>query len=141
MDKYLNNDLFHPRYLFHGSSILLNNLEPKQSHDLDNNPENEANAVFLTSSFIIASAYAFKEYGNLSVEYIPDENKINIEFDNINIDDEVEGYIYVVPYNEKYEHHGRSSQYKFFENITPIDTIKIKFGDFKKYYSINTKIR
>ena len=57
--------------------------------------------------------------------------------DNVNIDDELESYIYVFNYNDSYTHVDRSIQYKCHENVTPIDVIKIKFKDFKKYYIIN----
>ena len=58
---YLNNSLFNPRYLFHGSPKLLEIIEMRQAYDSCANYENEDYAVFLTSSFIIASAYAFKD--------------------------------------------------------------------------------
>lgn len=57
--------------------------------------------------------------------------------DNIKINDEIEGYIYVFPFNDKYARSGRSIQYKNYENIKPIDTMKIKFSNFKYYYIIN----
>lgn len=151
MDKYFNNDLTNPRYLFHGSPKLLGNIEQRQAHDSNGNKDNEDFAVFLTSSFIIASAYAFKDRikelsdgldWNFDIGYDADNDEVNIKFENVNIDDNIEGYIYVVPFNENYEHHGRSIQYKCHENIIPIDVIKIRFADFKKYYSIeNEKTR
>lgn len=151
MDKYFNNDLTNPRYLFHGSPKLLGNIEQRQAHDSNGNKDNEDFAVFLTSSFIIASAYAFKDRikelsdgldWNFDIGYDADNDEVNIKFENVNIDDDIEGYIYIVPFNENYEHHGRSIQYKCHENIIPIDVIKIRFADFKKYYSIgNEKTR
>ena len=53
--------------------------------------------------------------------------------------DDLEGYIYVFSFNENYEHHDRSIQYKCHENLKPIDIVKIRFIDFKEYYMINTK--
>lgn len=146
MDVYLNNNLEKPTYLFHGSPKLLDEIEQRQSHDSNGNNENEDFAVFLTSSFIIASAYAFKDKikelsegleWNFEIGYNPDDDNFNIVFENIIVDDDLEGYIYVFPYDEKYEHHGRSVQYKCHDNIRPIDVVKIKFSDFKKYYLIN----
>lgn len=57
--------------------------------------------------------------------------------DNVNIDDELEGYVYVFNYNDSYIHVDRSIQYKCHENVAPIDVIRVKFKDFKKYYIIN----
>ena len=146
MGNYFNNDLNHPTYLFHGSPKLLDVIEQRQAHDSHGNIENEDFAVFLTSSFIIASAYAFKDSikelsqgldWNFEIGYDADRDDVIIEFENVNIDDDMEGYIYIFPFNESYEHHGRSIQYKCYKNIVPIDVVKISFADFKNYYSIN----
>lgn len=151
MDNYLSNDLSNPTYLFHGSPIYLDTIEQRQAHDSNGNVENEDFAVFLTSSFIIASAYAFKDKikelsnglnWNFDIGYDSDNNEVNIKFENVKIDDDIEGFIYVFPYSDNYEHHGRSIQYKCYENIKPVDVVKVRFEDFKKYYKIkNTKTR
>ena len=147
MDIYLSNDLSHPTYLFHGSPKLLDIIEQRQSHDSKGNIENEDFAVFLTSSFIIASAYAFKDKikelstgldWNFEIGYDIDNNEVDINFENVNIDDDIEGFIYVFPFSKNYEHHGRSIQYKCHENIKPVAVIKVKFKDFKKYYRISS---
>lgn len=151
MDDYFNNDLANPMFLFHGSPILLNTIEQRQAHDSNGNAENKDFAVFLTSSFIIASAYAFKDKikelsdgleWNFEIGYDSDNDEVDIKFENVNIDDNIEGFIYVFPFSEKYDHQGKSTQYKCHENIKPIDVVKVKFVDFKKYYQIyNQKIR
>lgn len=151
MINYLSNDLQKPIYLFHGSPRLLDTIEQRQAHDSNGNAENEDFAVFLTSSFIIASAYAFKDRikelsdgldWNFDIGYDVDNNEVNIKFENVNIDDDIEGYIYVFPFDENYEHHGRSIQYKCHENIKPVDVVKVKFADFRRYYQIdNQKVR
>ena len=151
INNYLSNDLTKPKYLFHGSPKLLNTIEQRQAHDSNGNAENEDFAVFLTSSYIIASAYAFKDRlkelsdgldWNFEIGYDLDRDEVKIKFKNVNIDDDLEGFIYVFPFSEKYEHNERSSQYKCYENIKPIDVVKVKFVDFKKYYQINNqKIR
>ena len=51
IEKYLNQDLSNPKYLFHGTSCELEKLEPRQSFDYKNK-SNEDNAIFLTSWFI-----------------------------------------------------------------------------------------
>ena len=148
MVRYVNNDLSCPQYLFHGSPKLLEVIEQRQASDSDGNKNNEDYAVFLTSSFIIASAYAFKDKikelsegldWNFEIGYNPDKNEVEILFENVNVNDDIEGYIYVVPFNEKYEHYGRSIQYKCHNDIIPLDVIKIRFEDFKEYYTINNK--
>ena len=63
--------------------------------------------------------------------------EIFVIMDNVNVDDELEGYIYVFDYDDSYTHEGRSIQYKCHKNVVPIDVVSIKFKDFKKYYSIN----
>ena len=147
MDAYLNNDLANPTYLFHGSPKLLDTIEQRQAYDSNGNVENEDYAVFLTSSFIIASAYAFKDRikemsdglnWNFEIGYDKDNKEVNIKFENVNIDDDIEGFIYVFPFSEKYEHYGRSIQYKCHENIKPVAVVKVRFEDFKGYYKINT---
>ena len=151
MDNYFSNDLANPTYLFHGSPKVLDTIEQRQAHDSNGDAENEDFAVFLTSSFIIASAYAFKDKikelsddldWNFEIGYDADIDEVNIKFENVNIDDNIEGFIYVFPFSENYEHHGRSIQYKCHENIKPVDIIKVKLADFKKYYQIcKTKTR
>lgn len=150
MDTYLNNDLSNPTYLFHGSPKLLDKIEQRESHDSNDIVENEDYAVFLTSSFIIASAYAFKDTikelndgsdWNFEIGYDADNDEVDIKFENVKIDDDIEGYIYVVPFNENYEHYGRSIQYKCHEDIKPIDVVKVRYGDFKKYYKTSSAKR
>jgi len=150
MIEYINNSLENPKYLFHGSPKKLEVVEQRQAQDSNHNVENEDYAVFLTSSFIIASAYAFKDKikelsagqkWNFDIGYNSDADKINIIMDNVNISDNIEGYIYVFPFDENYEHHDRSIQYKCYENIKPIDVVKIRFADFKEYYTINAETK
>lgn len=145
MEKYFNNDIRFPKYLFHGSPKLLDVIEQRQSHDSNGVIENEDYAVFLTSSFIIASAYAFKDKikelsvdleWNFTIGYDHSNNKENIIFENVNLDDELEGYIYVFSYSDAFDHKDNSVQYKCYESIKPIKVIKIRIKDFKKYYTI-----
>lgn len=88
MDNYYNNSIVNPKYLFHGSSKLLNVIEQRQAFDSNGTVENED---------------------------------------------------YTFPFDESYEHYGRSIQYKCHKNITPIDVVKIRFADFKEFYFINNK--
>ena len=119
MKDCFNNDLTNLDCLFHGSPKKLVIIEPREAHDSNGNAENEDTAVFLTSSFLLASAYAFKDSikelsdgldWDFDFNYDPDTKDINIIFSNVKIDDNTEGYVYVVSYSENYEHHGRSIQ-------------------------------
>ena len=150
MENYINNSISNPIYLFHGSPKKIDVIEQRQAHDSNNNAENEDFAVFLTSSFIIASAYAFKDSikelsngldWNFEIGYDSDNDKPIIQMNNVNINEDLEGYIYVFPFNNKYEHHTKSIQYKCHENIKPIDVVKIKLSDFIKYYMINENVK
>ena len=149
MIDYLENDIKKPKYLFHGSPKKLEIIEQRQSHDSKNNKENEDYAVFLTSSFIIASAYAFKDSikemskeleWEFNIGYNEEQDEPNIIMNNVNISDDIEGYIYIFPYNPNYDHQENSIQYKCHENIKPIDVLKVKFSEFKNHYSINEEI-
>ena len=146
MDNYIGNSLTNPKFLFHGSPKRLEVIEQRQAHDSNGTKENEDYAVFMTSSFIIASAYAFKDKikemsegldWNFEIGRDADTGQIFVIMDNVNVDDELEGYIYVFDYDDSYTHEGRSIQYKCHKNVVPIDLVSIKFKDFKKYYSIN----
>ena len=150
MNIYENNDIKNPKYLFHGSPKLLETIEPRQSSDSGNNHDNEDYAVFLTSSFLMATAYAFKdtikERSNgldwkFRVEYDSDSKEVIIKMDNVNIDDDIEGYVYVFPFDETHEHTKGSTQYKCHNSIKPIDVVKVKFADYKNYYIINNDIK
>ena len=146
MDKYLDNSLTNPTFLFHGSPKKLEVIKQRQSYDSNGIKENEDFAVFMTSSFIIASAYAFKDKikemsegldWDFKIGIDDDTGKIFVVMDNVNVDDELEGYIYVFDYDDSYTHEGRSIQYKCYKNVVPIDVVSIKFKDFKNFYSIN----
>ena len=146
MNKYLDNSLTNPTFLFHGSSKKLEVIEQRQAYDSNGTKENEDFAVFMTSSFIIASAYAFKDRikelsegldWSFDIGRDADTGDIFVAMDNVNVDDELEGYIYVFDYDDSYTHEGRSIQYKCHKNVVPIDVVSIKFKDFKNYYSIN----
>ena len=146
MKNYLDNNLANPRYLFHGSPKVLETIEQREAKDSNGNSENEDFAVFLTPSFLIATAYAFKD----QIKALSEGKKYNfdiggtilgnifIKMDNVIVPDDMEGYVYVFDYSSEYEHtHEYSLQYKCHRNIKPIAVVKVKFSDFKEYYTIN----
>lgn len=59
LNDYLEQNKWNPKYLFHGTPYEIDILEPRESTDIQNK-ENEDKAIFLTSWFINAVAYAFR---------------------------------------------------------------------------------
>ena len=149
MKDYKNNSIQHPKYLFHGSPKKLEVVEQRQAYDSNHNSYNNDCAVFLTSSFLMASAYAFKDKikalsvgldWRFEIGYDYKNDNVYVQMDNVIVDDDIEGYIYVFMFDEKYEHQKKSSQYKCHESIKPSDVVKVRFADFKEYYDINRNI-
>ena len=141
--EYMNQDIYHPKYLFHGSIELFDKLIPMQSHDSNGTESNIAKAVFMFPSFIKAVPYAFKDTIRSRSEklkwdfYIPnDEEEPFMTMKNVNYDDDIEGYVYVIAYDEEFVKDTDSLQYKGFKEITPIGVIKVKFGDYKEQFRI-----
>lgn len=151
LEKYMNQDLNQPRYLFHGSPKFLENIETKKSQDSNGNEHNIDMAVFVTPSFLLATAYAFKDKIkevslNSGLEYsfaINHELSLPImKMENVLIPEILEGYVYVFEYNEKFINDPNGSlQYKFYDDLKPIDVLKIDYNDFRSFYELNQKTR
>lgn len=142
IEEYENNSVENPKYLFHGSPKLIEQIEQRHAYDSEHNPENEDYAVFLTSSFVVATAYAFKDkikenstHWDFYIEYN------NIIMNNVNTDDEQIGYVYVFKKDDLKIESKAGHQYKVKNTIKPIDIVKVKFEDYKKYYQINQNIK
>lgn len=151
-EKYYGNKYYNakdkvPQFLFHGSQYLIDVLKLSTSHDSHGNKDNIATAVFLTPSFLISSAYAFKDqikenskgmdwnFKVQSTEIIP-----IMTMENVVINEEIEGYIYVFLNTNKIKKDKEDSlQYKSFEEVKPIDCIKISYKKFKEYYLVKEK--
>jgi len=149
MDKYLDNSLISPTFLFHGSPKKLEVIEQRQAYDSNGNKENIDTAVFTTSSIKIASAYAFKD----SIK----ENSKDLDWDfdifhkdivpimqmqNVRTDDELEGYIYVFINDGSFKNEPKESlQFKSYKELTPIECEKIKYKDYKHLYEISATKR
>ena len=147
ISKYLNQDINNPKYLFHGSPKLLESIKPHKSHDSNNNLDNISNAVFLFPSFLKATPYAFKD----TIKKMSDGLDWNFEItnnddyplmkmENVNVSDDITGYIYVFLNNEDMIKDSNDYQYKCFKEITPIDIIEVRFDDYKQYYSVNDDV-
>lgn len=144
MNKYLNQDINNPKYLFHGSDKVLDELVIMQSNDSNGNSLNIDKAIFLTPSFIGATPYAFKETikknsnglkWNFNIDY---NNNIPVmTMKNVILDDDIIGYVYVFYNSNLFVNEPKGSlQYKSYTNLKPIDVVKVKYKDYKKYYKV-----
>ena len=142
--KYFSQDVLRPNYLFHGSSLVLDSLTLHTSHDSNYNLDNVDTAVFLTSSLLIASCYAFKdkikeesEKAHLDWDFqiSSTETEPIMTMENVVIPDDLEGYIYVFSYNNFFKNDPQDSlQYKSYQNLQPIDVVSVHYSDFKEHY-------
>ena len=149
INEYLSQNVLQPKYLFHGSPLILDSLDVHTSHDSNHNLDNIDTATFLTSSFLIASCYAFKdkikeesEKNNLDCDFqiSSTETEPIMTMDNVCIPDNLEGYIYVVPYNTSLKKDlGDSLQYKSFQSLQPIDVVLVHYSDFKEHYLLKQR--
>lgn len=141
--KYLNQDIDNPVYLFHGSPKILSEIHPNQSYDLNGNEQNIANAIFLFPSFLKATPYAFKD----TIKSASDGLKWNFEItnsntlplmtmENVNINEDITGYVYVFLKDDDMLKDSDSYQYKCYQSKKPIDIVKVTYRDFKNYYHV-----
>ena len=140
LDNYINQNIFEPNYLFHGSPYEMEQLEPRQSND-DYNKENEDNAIFLTSSFLNATAYAFRnKLKELNEHYSFSINNVGklpvMEFKVDNLPEDLFGYIYVFKKDNSIikDYHKHTTQYRCYHNLKPIDVVQIYYKDFAEYF-------
>lgn len=147
LDKCINQDIFNPTYLFHGSPIKLEELEPRQSKD-NINEENEDNAIFLTSFFPTATAYAFRNKLKENNEHysflINNNGQIPaMEFEIDNIPEKLFGYVYIFKKDESMikDNHEHTCQYRCYHKIKPIYRIKVYYDDYKIYFTRKTNQR
>lgn len=141
LEVYLNQDIDNPVYLFHGSTKKLDVIVPMQSYDSKNNVQNIANAVFLFPSFLKATPYAFKETikeNSKGLDWsfqISNDNKTPfMVMENVNVDENMTGYVYVFKKDNTMIKDNDSYQYKCFTELVPIDIIEICYSDYKEYY-------
>ena len=144
LQDYLNQDIDNPIYLFHGSPKKLSIISPKQSHDSSGNENNVSEAVFLFPSFLKSTSYAFKDTikeNSLMLEYnfeIPNNNEFPLmKMENVNVDDDIIGYIYVFKKEDDMIKDDRSYQYKCYNELVPLDVVEVKYKDFKQYFEVN----
>ena len=141
LDEYMNQDVFNPKYLFHGTAHEIDKLELRQSTD-NENKDNEDNAIFLTSSIYTAAAYAFsRRLKELNEHYsFSMNNNGNLPamvFDVDNLPDDLCGYIYIFDKNEDMikDNHEFTTQYRCYHDLTSQKVIKVNYRDFEGFFS------
>ena len=140
LKEYKNQDIFNPKYLFHGTAHKINKLECRQSFD-DKNKDNEDNAIFLTSSFYTAAAYAFsrrlKELNNHYTFSMNNSGGIPaMVFEVDNLPDDLSGYIYIFDNNKDMIKDNKSftTQYRCYHDLKAQKVIKVYYKDFEKFF-------
>ncbi|MDD2203069.1 MAG: hypothetical protein PHT75_01230 [Bacilli bacterium] len=141
-DEFYNNDPLNPNWLFHGSPLMLNEIDLMQSSNSDENKANTDKAVFVTSSWSIASAYAFKDNikkdsSHLDWDFIvsSSERLPIMQMKNVLISNDLEGYIYVFANDGTFKNEPAGSlQFKSYNKLAPIRCEKIDFNDYNHLY-------
>lgn len=59
--------------------------------------------------------------------------------ENVNLDENIEGYIYVFKKNDEMIKGKNNYQYKCFHELIPDDVIKICYKDFSEFYEVKTQ--
>ena len=140
LDEYLNQDIYNPRYLFHGSSSLLQIIEPRQSYD-SKDKNNEDNSIFLSSWFINAAAYAFsRKLKQINEHYSFSMNNMGelpaMEFEVENLPENLCGYVYVFEKTDDMikDNHEYTTQYRCYHNLVPKKVIKVEYKDYENNF-------
>lgn len=149
INKYLSQNVLSPDSLFHGSPFVLDYLTLHTSRDSNENLDNEDTAIFLISSLLIASCYAFKdkikeerEKNNLNWNFQISSTEIEpiMTMENVIVPDNLASYVYVFPYNISFRNEPEKLlQYKSYQNLELIDVISVHYSAFKKHYVLNDK--
>ena len=141
IEEYKEQDVFNPKYLFHGTAHEVEKLELKQSTDSENK-DNEDNAVFLTSSIYTAAAYAFSrrlkeinDHYSFSMNNNGELPAMIFEVDNL--PDDLYGYIYIFDKSDDMikDSHEYTTQYRCYHNLIPQKVIKVNYKDFEEYFN------
>ena len=140
LEEYQKQDVFNPKFLFHGTAHEIEKLELRQSLD-DENKDNEDNAIFLTSSIFTAAAYAFSrrlkeinEHYSFSLNNNGELPAMVFEVDNL--PDDLCGYIYIFNKNDDMikDDHKFTTQYRCYHDLEPQKVIKVNYKDFENFF-------
>ena len=145
LEEYKNQDIFNPKYLFHGTSHEIERLECRESNDSENK-NNEDNAIFLTSSFYTAAAYAFsRRLKELNDDYSFSMNNNGelpaMVFEVDELPDDLCGYICVFEKDDDMvkDDFDSTTQYRCYHDLIPQKNVKVDYKDFEKYFSRKQK--
>ncbi len=140
LNEYMNQDVFNPKYLFHGTAHEIEKLELRQSTDSENK-SNEDYAIFLTSSFYTAAAYAFsrrlKELNDRYSFSMTNSGELPaMVFDVDNLPDDLCGYIYIFEKSDDMikDNHQFTTQYRCYHDLKPQKVIKVNYKDFEEFF-------
>lgn len=126
--------------MFHGSSSLLQIIEPRQSYD-SKDKNNEDNSIFLSSWFINAAAYAFsRKLKQINEHYSFSMNNMGelpaMEFEVENLPENLCGYVYVFEKTDDMikDNHEYTTQYRCYHNLVPKKVIKVEYKDYENNF-------
>ena len=144
IQKYLENDPNNPKYLFHGSPIFMEELEPQQSHDAINQ-DNADYAVFMYPVFYKCIPYALKK-GFIYKEEFGEESWFEtynrtIDYpyavlNNRDIDMNTTGFVYVFEKTDDMIKDPMSYQYRCYHSLKPVDIVKVNMIDYVDLFEI-----
>lgn len=128
--EYLNQSYECPKYIFHGSKNLYNEIKPHRANDINKNEQNSQWAIYGSSVFRGAIPYAIKGKGvyDCSIGYEIDDLTMKITYGIIPEDDY--GYVYVLDANNFLKCNG-TCQYVSYNQMYPIEVIKVYYEDYK----------
>ena len=126
--------------MFHGSSSLLQIIEPRQSYD-SKDKNNEDNSIFLSIWFINAAAYAFsRKLKQINEHYSFSMNNMGelpaMEFEVENLPENLCGYVYVFEKTDDMikDNHEYTTQYRCYHNLVPKKVIKVEYKDYENNF-------
>ncbi len=140
LEEYKEQDIFNPKFLFHGTAHEVEKLEIRQSKD-NEDKNNEDNAVFLTSSIYTAAAYAFSrrlkeinEHYSFSMNNNGELPAMIFEVDNL--PEDLCGYVYIFDNSDEMikDNHQFTTQYRCYHDLIPKKVIKVNYKDFEEYF-------
>lgn len=131
-DEYLSQTFDNPKYIFHGSSNLIEtNLTPQKAKDSMNIELNSQEAIYGTSIFLNAVCYSMrKNITSCHIGDYPDNYKMIIYEGKIDLDQE--GYVYVFNASDFKKSH--NIQYISKKELKPIEIIKVLYKDFTNLF-------
>ncbi len=147
LEELKKQDIFNPKYLFHGTSNKIDKLVCSQSID-SKNKKNEDNAIFLTSSIYTAAAYAFSrrlkeinEHYSFSMNNNGELPAMIFEVDNLPND--LYGYIYIFNKDDDMIKDNReyTTQYRCYHDLLPQKVIRVNYSDFEDYFQRDNNIK